>query len=564
MEIKNKTLILGAVLLAGAILSSFLLLTVGDYSRAHTEYFTEIPDSNGQSLCYRVWGIPERAPETQGEVIIMFPGFSSQQENMYPLMREFTMRGYNVITADWRGQGKSGGILPFDTEILVEDFDLVVEDASVRYPDWNWTQVTMIGHSMGGEAALAIGALRDVFNTIAVAPMPYITDIDPEVYNNLFVITGDKDQLIPVDGIFDWFQNIVPGAELGTFYGSFETSTMRAMEVVPGANHEFILADDVCIQHIVHFVLNSYGNQIEMNEIEIHQSLRVYGIFASLIIGIIGICAFCLGLKFQWTNIPEKEPQESPEKRSLQEKNITLEEMTWKEFLKSYIVYLPLGFVFVMILFAASLLTGGSFVSSQVIFLGLPGMIALVFLWRRTNTKEENASRLKLAWKDFWSQLTWKKLGLALICSIVSLILVVTTLGQVYMYLFPLNLRILNSWFYFPVFLVSLWAQGWVFQEFLKQKEKDERTNQLWKAIGFILLLKFGIYYGLGLGILLTGDLTITLIGQLTMIDVIGTIFYILEVKRTGSMENFAIWTAICANFVYLGYSAFNIGFLAT
>jgi hypothetical protein len=89
--------------------------------------------------------------------------------------------GYNVLSFDYSGFGKSGGV-PNERRIF-EDVSLVVQDTLTKY---NPENIIIIGKGMGGVAA-AYGARRHKLNKLVLdRPLLSIKDIFPAAISSVF------------------------------------------------------------------------------------------------------------------------------------------------------------------------------------------------------------------------------------------------------------------------------------------------------------------------------------------------------------------------------------------
>lgn len=107
---------------------------------------------------------------------LFLTGYTEFVEKSLETVGELTVRGFEVATLDWRGQGLSSRLLPdrhkghIDRmETHLEDLDAVLETLS----GYSGGPLTLFGHSMGGHLALRF--LQDradrVGRAILVAPM---------------------------------------------------------------------------------------------------------------------------------------------------------------------------------------------------------------------------------------------------------------------------------------------------------------------------------------------------------------------------------------------------------
>ena len=131
-----------------------------------------------------------------------------------------TMRelGYDVFLPDYRGYGKSGGVLKSEKQML-EDMDIVMQHLLKTYQA---KDMIVIGFSMGSGMASYLATKYPVKSLLLVAPFCSLVDLKnkylPIIPNfimkykfrndrflekvncNVHIVHGTKDELIPVKG----------------------------------------------------------------------------------------------------------------------------------------------------------------------------------------------------------------------------------------------------------------------------------------------------------------------------------------------------------------------------
>lgn len=92
-------------------------------------------------------------------VVCLVHGLGEHTGRYVHVAEAFAKEGYALFAADIRGHGKSEGLKGHadSVEILMQDVDLLLEQASVRYPG---IPVILYGHSLGGILALHYGLKR--------------------------------------------------------------------------------------------------------------------------------------------------------------------------------------------------------------------------------------------------------------------------------------------------------------------------------------------------------------------------------------------------------------------
>lgn len=153
-----------------------------------------------------------------------------------------TRIGCAVLRFNFRGVGRSDGV--FDKgDGEVEDFRAALDYMAARYPG---TRLWAVGFSFGGWIALEAGAADDrVSALIGIAP-PVMTSatvsgMDYEFPNTLastkakFIVQGEEDELVPVEGIRVFYAQLQEPKELVVIEGAdhlFEGKTAEVGEAL--------------------------------------------------------------------------------------------------------------------------------------------------------------------------------------------------------------------------------------------------------------------------------------------------------------------------------------------
>lgn len=104
----------------------------------------------------------------QGEskgIIIFFHGNSERAEQFGDSAEEFTSRGYDYFIPDYRGYGKSTGVLTSEAQFLA-DIDRIYDWARAKYPD---EKMVFAGRSMGAVPAIYLASKHNPKLTVMIA-----------------------------------------------------------------------------------------------------------------------------------------------------------------------------------------------------------------------------------------------------------------------------------------------------------------------------------------------------------------------------------------------------------
>lgn len=101
------------------------------------------------------FGLCAAPAQAKGMVIIM-PGWGEWIEKYTEVIQQWHIRGYNVLIAEWRGQGLSSRFLINRQKTWLPSFDLLVEDMErlFRATCLDEKNIILLGHSMGAHLCL--------------------------------------------------------------------------------------------------------------------------------------------------------------------------------------------------------------------------------------------------------------------------------------------------------------------------------------------------------------------------------------------------------------------------
>lgn len=115
--------------------------------------------------------------EGDGTPVVLVHGITESAASFDPVT-ELLATSHEVITMDLRGHGESGKGDRYDLEVMAGDVIAVIEAAGVASPH-------LIGHSLGGAIASAVGGVADVASVV---------DIDQSLQ-----LHGFKEMLAPAE-----------------------------------------------------------------------------------------------------------------------------------------------------------------------------------------------------------------------------------------------------------------------------------------------------------------------------------------------------------------------------
>lgn len=539
-----------------SLLLSVLPVYILNPNPSKHEYNVPFKDNSSQSIAYTVWE-PAGSGLIKDKVIFLYHGFSAQQPMMYPLMRELTKRNYFVITIDMRGHGQSGGLYDANLEILLQDFDTVKSDVQTRYPILDWSNVGVVGHSMGGYLATYIGNQRDdVLVTVGIAPASFDANVNQTNPKNFLAIIGDQDQVFTTTDLLNDFQNSQPGAEFGLLYKNNQTGFYRKVVVAENARHEDELAADTVLSEVVSFIELSFGYISNTENIQTHQSIYIIIVYIGFFFGLISLGILLL---FFVDTREEKNPEIDAlqsNNQTVSDQNTKIQKIPPREFFKKWFFFYGCAIVPAGLIFLVGLLIAPAGFASMIILLeGIYGFAALLgirYYGKKTDGSLKLRDHLKSYWKQTRKNLSKRTLSSAIFVIGLGIFMMWFGFGKTYLILFPLNLRSLYLLLYIPIFFILGAFQHWFFFDFLAPRLQNP-SQILWTP----LIANFAILYVLGLIGNIAGIAIFSMIFLFTIFDLVSILFGSWAYLSKHNHEIILVWKAIFIPIVYLGFAVF-------
>lgn len=132
------------------------------------------PAPDGWALRQFDW--QQHGPEARGSVLFM-TGRADFYEKYLETFHDFRMKGWNVTSVDWRGQGGSGRCGPHPHVGHIEDFAIWIDDLSQLFVEWRQTRPgphIVIGHSMGGHLVMRALAEQRIHPDAVILSAPML------------------------------------------------------------------------------------------------------------------------------------------------------------------------------------------------------------------------------------------------------------------------------------------------------------------------------------------------------------------------------------------------------
>ncbi|MEO9500554.1 MAG: alpha/beta hydrolase [Parasphingorhabdus sp.] len=115
----------------------------------------------------------------KGSVLFM-TGRADFYEKYLETFHDFHREGWNVTSADWRGQGRSGRCGPHPHVGHIKDFAIWVDDLTALFADWQQSHPgphVVIGHSMGGHIVLRTLAEQRIHPDASILSAPMLAPV---------------------------------------------------------------------------------------------------------------------------------------------------------------------------------------------------------------------------------------------------------------------------------------------------------------------------------------------------------------------------------------------------
>ncbi len=113
---------------------------------------------DGYRFFYQEWDLPKKAPLVKG-ILICLHGYLTHSDYFYPVADFFTPMGIKVVSLDYRGHGRTGGMMGGRLG-YIEKFDLILEDIHAliwkyqsQFPD---VPIFVLGFDLGAIFAMKL------------------------------------------------------------------------------------------------------------------------------------------------------------------------------------------------------------------------------------------------------------------------------------------------------------------------------------------------------------------------------------------------------------------------
>lgn len=173
------TLLIGYLLLPLAVRLAYRvprLVETGTPADFDLPYHTVfIPTKNQKQLF--AWYIPSSNQTGQAPAVVIMHGWGSNAELMLPFAKILHQAGYATLLIDARNHGRSDADSFSSLPRFAEDLEQAVNWANKR-PEIDPQRIALLGHSVGGGAALLVASRRDdVAAVVSIAAFAHPEEI---------------------------------------------------------------------------------------------------------------------------------------------------------------------------------------------------------------------------------------------------------------------------------------------------------------------------------------------------------------------------------------------------
>lgn len=161
---------------------------------------------------------PESAPAV---AVLCHPhpqhGGTMNNKVVHTLARTLAGRGFATIRFNFRGVGESEGSYA-DGRGEMEDARAIIDHARQHWPG---LPVWLGGFSFGAMVAIVAAADQDIAGLVSVAPPVDRLDIAEIAQPRCrwLILIGDEDELVDVDTVVEWVNQLDPGPQLRVLEG---------------------------------------------------------------------------------------------------------------------------------------------------------------------------------------------------------------------------------------------------------------------------------------------------------------------------------------------------------
>nr|MDO8087972.1 alpha/beta fold hydrolase [Candidatus Sigynarchaeum springense] len=308
---KRAGAIISLVCIAAGLVPLAILTFSPDPARPYSISPVTLASRDGtriEALVYTPLGIVGDVPG-----VVVGHGFTGNKRYMQPMSIELVKRGWIVVNIDFRGHGSSGGYIPANRldPILEDDMDAAL-DYLVGLG--NVDRVGLVGHSMGGRAALGLAERKygRVNATVSIGMVN--TAFNFTRIPNLLMGVGQLDQLFGQETELAFLRNYtgLSTVALNTRYGTFAGGTACKVAIAPATEHLAEPQNAALLQEMVEWFEQAFYGSVRWPVI-----ITAPFLTASLLVTVAGTCCLVFVILVYLANALFKREQSRPEREAV-------------------------------------------------------------------------------------------------------------------------------------------------------------------------------------------------------------------------------------------------------
>jgi pimeloyl-ACP methyl ester carboxylesterase len=473
---KKSALIISVIITFSGVIPLLILTFVPELKHSYT--IEPLGLESEDNIYISAFKYTPKGYKSHGSVIVGHSFFGNKL-NMQPLSIELVKRGFTVINIDFRGHGASGG--NFDRGALTKDVMAAVEYIEQNLPDI--TEIGLVGHSLGAEAALAFSRIypEKINATVAIG----LISTNVTAISNLLITAGIYDTGLSEDKILEVIK-IYTGLEYVAidhlYFGDFNGGNNTKGFISPFSGHLTEIMDTAIIYQTVQWFEQAFNGELGSDVFITATILQIFSYVA--LFGVILLNAIII---IYLRNYLFRNKIIYPEKEILKEQR----GITYKKLLLYYTVPVVLiQFLFFMILLDISMdiIPFSTTLITLSLIIGASIGIFIVYNFLLLNWEE------KFSFKDFFVKIrsmVSKNSVKSIIYGILVGLLVILSIGSIWHWsvqnslptLVEINRLILIVLISFPFFLIK---------EFYYRNVQG-RLNYLGRYDEYLLMVGVGI-----------------------------------------------------------------------
>lgn len=423
--------------------------------------------------------------------IVIFHGLGEDQNSMKSITSELVRVGFPVLTIDFSGHGRSGGIIfANDTLIdLVSDQVLLAKEQFKTLTGLNDSNIILFGHSLGANAILraTVNDYKNVSAIILLGPICNFNPTYPDYLNirtsnwskdfgpvnpatDLLIIGSKNEDVFPVDGAYYLFERLSNQTASDHISVITPEGYIRELDVFDHVFHTYEMLSPQIIKKIKTWSIDISGIIVDKTDLLLVDTkiaayyFSVLGMLLAIIFGNI------------WLNNTTFFERESPDLFQL--KILSMK----KYFLFKPLIWLGgvvLGLAITMIFL---LLPIGIPTYALVYFSVILGYGVISFILYSTNKMPGVEGRYRFSFKEAFDNIEWQRILLGLGIAALFIIFATVFINSGFYRVYPGNIKLL--WLVlFTIFSSIGFHQLLLETEVIRNNFQNKRINTFYNYL---------------------------------------------------------------------------------